>query len=291
LRPVSNEGKKKRKIMKSGRFTLLLLGVIATCACGSSSGGGSRTFNASGVSTANAPPGAVTASLTARDARGAARTTYATGETITLVLQIANTTSSDASFVVNNGCGLVDHIIEDKFAAQASPLFNRLNGLICTQAIVTHTVQAGQTMEFTFDWRQVDNRGSQVRLGNYLFEGALRDNGNFPHPPRLDLAIGSNKIRVTGTAVNNGFAPSRALASVGQVRVDIAQSTRQTALQTADAIATIIDADPDLTAAVVDLGSDTAEVTVTQTPGSPSPYFPVVFDVSANDPVQRVSIP
>lgn len=259
--------------------------------CGSGGGSGQRTFNNGSVNPGTSNSGVLTTRLIARDSTGAERTVYSQGEDITLVLRFDNGTTGDAQFVAPDGCGLVNHLIEDRFAVQASPVFNRLAGAVCTQALVTHTIPAGQTREFSFVWDQTDSRGGQVRDGNYLFIGDIRDTGNFPNPQSISIDIGSNKLRVSGTASNNGIIASRTLVKVGAVQVQVNQSTNQNALSTANAIAAVINNDPSFNCTVVDLGSDIAELTVNLTGANPNLFQPVLFDLNSNDPVQRVTIP
>lgn len=271
------------------RHSLLAL-TLFFVACGSSSSSGQRTFNNGAAQPGASNNGTLTARLIARDSMGVERNVYQQGEDITLVLLFENGTANDAQFVAPDGCGLVNHLIEDRFAAQPSPVFDRVSGLICTQALVTHTIPAGQNREFTFLWNQTDNRGNQVRDGNYLFMGDIRDMGSFPNPPSISIDIGSDTLRVSGTAVNNGIIASRTLVKVGNVQVQVNQSAGQNALSTANAIAAVINNDPQLNCTVVDLGNDVAELTVNLTGANPSLFQPVLFDLNSNDPVQRVTI-
>ncbi|MDF1663473.1 MAG: hypothetical protein P1V97_17010 [Planctomycetota bacterium] len=275
---------------RGNKLGLLVL-ALSLVGCGSGGGSGQRTFNSGAVSPGSSNSGVLTTRLITRDSTGAERSIFSQGEAITLVLSFNNGTAGDVQFVAPDGCGLVNHLIEDRFAAQPSPVFNRLAGAICTQALVTHTIPAGQTREFSFDWDQTDSRGAQVRDGNYLFVGDIRDTGNFPNPQSISVDIGSNKLRVTGTAINNGIIASRTLVKVGSVQVQVNQSAGQNSLSTANAIATMINNDPAFNCSVVDLGSDVAELTVNLTGANPSLYQPVLFDLNSNDPVQRVIIP
>jgi hypothetical protein len=284
----------REKTMLKARCIPIMLSFFCVFAAGcGSSGGSSATTNPPANNPTNPPttPGAVTCTLIAQDSLGAPRTTYAVGEVITLVVRFENNTTTDATFVVNDGCGLSNHLIDDKFGVQASPLFDRLQGVFCTSNIVTTVISSGQSLELPFMWNQTDSNGNAVREGNYLFKAAIRDTGNFPDPTALDLAIGGNKVRVSGTATNNGIIASRALVSVGTVDVNVSQNTGQTALSTATAIAAVIDASPDFTATAVDLGNNLAEITVDLSAGNPNPYLPVAFNVSSNDPGQKVGTP
>ena len=272
-------------------FALTLIPLLLTAGCGSSGGSGQRVSNNSAsTNPGSTNNGTLTARLIARDSSGVERTTYAVGEDITLVLRFDNPTANDAQFVAPDGCGLVNHRIEDRFAAQGSPVFDRLQGLICTLALVTHTIPAGQTIDFPFLWNQTDNNGNQVRAGNYLFMGLIRDT-SFPSPPSISIDIGSNKLRVSGTAINNGIIASRTLVKVGAVQVQVNQSAGQNSLSTANVIAAEINKDPSFDCTVTDLGSDVAELTVNLTGANPTLFQPVLFDLNSNDPVQRVTIP
>lgn len=265
-------------------FALTLVG------CGSGGGSGQRTFSNGSVNPGSSNSGVLTTRLISRDATGLERSVFSQGEDITLILSFENGTAGDVQFVAPDGCGLVNHLIEDRFAAQPSPVFNRLAGAICTQALVTHTIPAGQTRDFSFVWSQTDSNGAQVRDGNYLFIGDIRDTGGFPNPQSISIDIGSNTLRVDGTAINNGIIASRTLVKVGNVQVQVNQSAGQNSLSTANAIANAINRDPSFNCNVVDLGSDIAELTVNLTGANPTLFQPVLFDLNSNDPVQRVTI-
>jgi hypothetical protein len=237
--------------------------------------------------------GNVILTITALDASGTPSVIFAQGAPITLVARFTNTGTVDELLMETDGCGMLDYTVNDRFGAQAAPLFSSLFGALCTKNLVTHTIAAGQTIELTFEWDQTDNTVISVRRGNYQFDGTLRQNGatSFPFPSPLEIAIGGNTLVVTGTASNNGIVASRVQASVGTVQVDESQNTGQTALTTATVIATAIALDPDYEATVTDLGNDTAQVEVTLAVSVSPTYLPVLFDVTSNDPTQQVTTP
>jgi hypothetical protein len=266
---------------------------LALCLVAGCGGSASTTNRTSG--TASTPPGsgALTLEIETRNLSQTPVQQFAEGESLVLVARFLNTLPQDAVVEARDGCGLIDHRIETRFGGRpGSLLFNSTAGQVCTQAIVPHTIPAGQPTEFTFLWDQTDNAGAALQRGNYVYRTTVREPGgdSFALAP-LQIAIGSNVIEVTGTATNNGFAPSTAQASVGDHSVQISQNGRQTALATATLLANEINRDPAYNAVAARTGPDAAEIRVNLAAGVTPPYLPVVFEVRSNDPAQRVTAP
>ncbi|MFC1705312.1 hypothetical protein ACFL59_00635 [Planctomycetota bacterium] len=233
----------------------------------------------------------LTLTIEALDSTQTPRVLFAPGEPITLVARYTNNGTTDETLTSTDGCGITDETIDGRFGGVSSPVFNRLYQAMCTMILIRHTIAAGQSKETSHTWDQLDNAGGAVPRGNYRFTGSLRGSGTFPWPTPLEIGIGDNVVRVQGTALNNGIVPSEARVSVGLEKVTVSQSRNQTALQTAQAIAQAIDATADYAAVATDLGGDVAEVRVGLASTIASPYHPVVYDVTANDPAQQVTAP
>ena len=104
------------------------------------------------------------------DAAGADRSTFLSGETITIIVSIKNLTSGPQTLELNDA---KQYEIIVNWAGQPVTLWTWSNGYVFTQAIQYLVFAPGETKTFTATWDQVGNNGQPAGPGFYEVQGYI----------------------------------------------------------------------------------------------------------------------
>ena len=104
------------------------------------------------------------------DAAGAERSTFLSGETITIIVSIKNLTTEPQTIVLNDG---KRYEIIVNWAGQSVTFWNGSTGYVFTQGTEYLVFNSRETKTFRVTWDQVGNNGQPAGPGFYEVQGYI----------------------------------------------------------------------------------------------------------------------